>query len=135
MNNSIVDKFTKTFFTKQFIIFVIIGVINTFSTTAFSTIYKNFIDPNIAFDLGYASGILVSYTLNSLITFKEKLGVVRLVKFAISNIPNFIIQKIVVLIVINILVWPSIIAYGLAAIIGVPVTFLIMKLFAFRKKN
>ncbi|MBE6048953.1 MAG: GtrA family protein [Clostridium sp.] len=135
MNNSIVDKFTKTFFTKQFIIFVIIGVINTFSTTVFSTIYKNFIDPNIAFDLGYASGILVSYTLNSLITFKEKLGVVRLVKFAISNIPNFIIQKIVVLIVINILVWPSIIAYGLAAIIGVPVTFLIMKLFAFRKKN
>ena len=51
MNNSIVEKFTKTFFTKQFITFVVIGVINTFSTTVFSTIYKNFIDPNIAFDL------------------------------------------------------------------------------------
>ena len=90
---------------------------------------------NIAFDLGYASGIIVSYLLNSLITFKEKLGFVRFIKFGISNIPNFIIQKIVVLIVINILTWPSIIAYGLAAVIGVPVTFLIMKLFAFKKKK
>ena len=49
MNNSIVEKFTKTFFTKQFITFVVIGVINTFSTTVFSTIYKNFIDPTLYF--------------------------------------------------------------------------------------
>lgn len=135
MSNSIVEKFTKTFFTKQFITFVVIGVINTFSTTVFSTIYKNFIDPNIAFDLGYATGLVVSYLLNSLITFKEKLGIVRFIKFGISNIPNFVIQKIVVLIVINVLAWPSIIAYGLAAVIGVPVTFLIMKLFAFKKNK
>ena len=134
MNNSIIYKFTKTFFTKQFITFVLIGVVNTFSTTILVTVYSNFINANLAFDLGYASGIVISYLLNSFVTFKEKLAFVRFIKFAISNIPNFIIQRIVVAIVLGIFGLPSFVAYGLAAIIGVPVTFLIMKLFAFKKK-
>lgn len=134
MNNTVVDKFVKTFFTKQFISFVLIGVINTFSTTILATIYSNFINPNLAFDLGYASGIVISYTLNTLVTFKEEFSFVRFIKFAISNIPNFVIQRIVVAIVFGLLGLPNFVAYGLAAIIGVPVTFLIMKFFAFKKK-
>ncbi|MGG7153651.1 GtrA family protein, partial [Clostridium neonatale] len=56
------------------------------------------------------------------------------IKFAISYIPNFIIQNIVVIIVFNIFNYDKIIAYILAAIIGVPVTFVLMKFFVFRKR-
>ncbi|WP_236898108.1 GtrA family protein [Clostridium beijerinckii] len=132
--DNIVQKFKNTFYTKEFVTFLIIGVINTFNGTVFSYIYSSFLNENIAFIVGYISGLIISYLLNSLITFKEKLQLNKFIKFAISYIPNFIIQNIVVIIVFNLMGLNKIIAYLLAAIIGVPITFILMKFFAFRKK-
>lgn len=133
--NSFIEKFKDTFLSKQFIIFVIIGIINTFNGTVFSYIYSSFFNENIAFIFGYISGLIISYILNSFITFKEKFAFKKFIKFAISYIPNFIIQYIVVLIVFNLMGLNKLIAYLLAAIIGVPVTFVLMKFFAFNKNN
>lgn len=130
-----ITKIKQTFLTKQFIIFVIIGVINTFNGSFFSYIYSLFLNSSIAFGVGYISGLIISYILNSLITFKEKLNFKKFIKFAISTMPNFIIQYIVVLIVINILDMHQIIAYILAAAIGVPVTFILLKFFAFKNDD
>ncbi|NSB14858.1 GtrA family protein [Clostridium beijerinckii] len=132
--DNIVQKFKNTFYTKEFVTFLIIGVINTFNGTVFSYIYSSFLNENIAFIVGYISGLIISYLLNSLITFKEKLQLNKFIKFAISYLPNFIIQNIVVIIVFNLMGLNKIIAYLLAAIIGVPITFILMKFFAFRKK-
>ena len=134
MNNAI-KKLKNTFFTKQFITFVIIGVINTFVGTLFSYIYSSFLNENIAFVFGYITGLFISYILNSFITFKESLEFKKFMKFAVSYIPNFIIQNIVVIIVFNIMGLNKLIAYVLAAIIGVPITFVLMKFFAFRSND
>ena len=131
----LIDKFKDIFFSKEFIVFVIIGVINTFNGLIFSYIYSSFLNENIAFIFGYISGLIISYILNSYITFKERLDFNKFVKFTISYIPNFIIQNIIVLIVFNIMGVYKLIAYGLAAIIGVPITFIFMKFFAFSNKN
>ena len=131
--STIVDKIKNTFFTKEFIMFVIIGIINTFNGVIFSYIYSSFLNENLAFIVGYISGLFISYLLNSYFTFKENLELKKFIKFAVSYIPNFIIQNIVVIIVFNIMGWHKLIAYGLAAIIGVPVTFILMKIFAFKK--
>ncbi len=132
--DNIIKKFKATFLSKQFIIFVLIGIINTFNGTVFSYIYSSFLSPNIAFIPGYISGLLISYVLNSLITFREKLSFKKLIKFTISSIPNFIIQYIVV-ITCTMMGINKLFAYMLAAIIGVPITFLFMKFFAFSNKN
>lgn len=132
--NNIIKKFRATFFTTQFIIFIVIGIINTFNGTVFSYIFSNFLRPNIAFLPGYISGLLISYLLNNFITFKEKLSFEKLIKFAISSIPNFIIQYVVV-IICDIIGLDKLIAYILAAIIGVPVTFILIKFFAFSSIN
>ena len=132
--NNVIQKFKDTFFSKQFIIFVIIGIINTFNGTVFSYIYSNFLSANVAFLPGYISGLLISYILNSFITFKEKLSFQKLIKFTVSSIPNFIIQYIVV-IICNIMGLHKLFAYMLAAIIGIPVTFLLLKFFAFNEKS
>lgn len=132
--NNFVESFKKMFFSREFLSFVIIGVINTFNGVVFSYIYSNFLNENFAFVFGYISGLIISYILNSKITFKERLKLMKFVRFAISYIPNFIIQNIVVVIVFNIMGWHKLIAYGLAAAIGVPVTFILIKLFAFNKK-
>lgn len=129
------SKIINFFMNREFIIFIIIGIINTFNGMIFSYIYSSFFNENIAFIFGYISGLIISYILNSYFTFKEKLNFIKFIKFTISNIPNFIIQNIVVLIVFNMLGMNKLIAYALAAIIGVPVTFVFMKVFAFRKSE
>lgn len=125
----------KMFLSREFLAFLIVGVINTLSNIVFSTIYSLFI-PNttVAFFPGYITSNLVSYILNSKLTFKEKLGFVRFIKFFISYIPNFVIQTVIVYLFDHFIHGPSVIAYAVAAIIGVPVTFVFMKIFAFKRK-
>lgn len=129
-----IAKVKQIFFNSQFICFLIIGGINTLSGSVFSWFYSAIMGPIMAFIPGYMSGIIVSYILNSLFTFKERLSIEKLFKFAFSTIPNFLIQFITVLIVVDILELHKLFAYALAAVVGVPVTFIILKLFVFIKK-
>lgn len=130
---NIIEIARKVFLNREFILFIIIGVINTFNGVVFSFIYSSLLNENIAFILGYISGLIISYLLNSYITFKEKFSFNKFIKFTVSYIPNFLIQNIVVIIILNILGLHKLIAYCLAAIIGIPVTFILLKFFAFRK--
>lgn len=131
----LIKRITNIFFNKEFIFFILIGIINTFNGVIFSYIYSSIFNENLAFILGYISGLIISYILNSFITFKDKLAFRKFIKFAISYIPNFIIQNIVVILVFNILGLHKLIAYMLAAIIGIPVTFILLKFFTFNKNN
>lgn len=130
-----ITKLKQIFFNRQFIYFLIIGCVNSLSGIVFSWIYSAIMGPIVAFIPGYISGIMVSYILNSIFTFKETLSIEKLFKFALSTIPNFLIQFIAVLIIVNVLGLHKLFAYVLAAIIGVPVTFVILKLFVFIKKQ
>ncbi len=124
------------FLSREFLSFVVVGVINTLSNVVFSTIYSLFIhNTTLAFFPGYITSNVVSYILNSKLTFKEKLGFVKFIKFFVSYIPNFIIQTVIVWLFDTFIHGPSVIAYAIAAVIGVPVTFVFMKIFTFRKKE
>ena len=132
---STIKKIKEIFLTKQFFNFLIVGVINTINGILFSYIYSMFLDVNISFVIGYITAMTISYILNSLIVFKESMMFGKYIKFCISYIPNFIIQNVFVLIFYNTLEWNKLIVFVLAAIVGVPVTFIIMKFFAFNKKK
>lgn len=126
----------KMFLSREFLSFLIVGGINTVSNIIFSTIYSMFI-PNttIAFFPGYITSNIVSYLLNSYLTFKEKLGFVKFIKFFISYIPNFVIQTVIVYLFDRFVHGAPVLAYAIAAVIGVPVTFVFMKIFAFKKEK
>lgn len=130
-----VKKLKNIFFTKEFFTFLIVGGINTINGIIFSYVYSLFLGVNVSFVLGYVTAMTISYLLNSTLVFKEDMGVIKYIKFCISYIPNFIIQNIFVLIFYNMLHWNKLIVFALAAIVGVPVTFIIMKFFAFNKKD
>ncbi len=133
-----IKKIKETFFTYNFIMFVIIGVINTLNSVWISYLLSLIFDANLSFVIGYIISLGIAYILNSVFNFKTKLDFIRFIKFAVSYIPNFIIQNVVVIVVYNILGFNKLIAYALAAIIGIPVTFIILKVFAFKvgdKKN
>ena len=97
--------------------------------------YSMLLGANAAFAAGYITSLLVSYLLNSTLVFKEKLETLKCVKFCISYIPNFIVQNLCVMLFYNLLHFPKLITYALAAVIGVPLTFLFIKIFAFKKKS
>ena len=130
-----VKKLKNVFLSKEFFNFLVVGGINTINGILFSYIYSIFLDVNVSFIAGYITAMTISYFLNSILVFKEDMGFTKYIKFCISYIPNFIIQNIFVLIFYNILGWNKLIVFALAAIIGVPVTFIIMKFFAFNKKE
>lgn len=128
-------KLINTFFARDFLVFLIVGCINTLNGVLFSYLYSLFLDANLSFVVGYITSLVISYLLNSFFTFKEKLNFKMFIKTCISYIPNFIIQNVVVLVVYNIMGLHKLIAYVLAAAIGMPITFLLMKFFAFGKKT
>lgn len=126
----------RIFLSKQFIIFVLVGCVNTCNGVLFPILFSLVIENmNLAYMISYIPSLTISYVLNSYFTFKEKhLSFTKCIKFMISYLPNFLIQNVVFFVVYNLLELPKIIATILAAIIGLPVTFLIMKLFTFKKE-
>ena len=129
-----IKKMKQLFLNKQFITFIVIGGVNTVSSAIFSSFYSMLLGDVEAFIPGYVTGILVSYILNTIFTFKDRFKFKKLIQFAISTIPNFLIQFIMVYVGVHLLHINNIICYGIAAIVGVPITFAILKLFVYRNQ-
>lgn len=131
--------YTAMFLSVQFLTFLAIGVVNTLSTTVFATILDavkgllHLADPyRVTFILGYCLSLVLSFFLNTYLTFRQKPTWRRFVKFPVSYIPNFIIQYGCVWL-FTMLGMGRTLAYLIAAVIGIPVTFLTMKLFVYKK--
>lgn len=130
-------RFKRTFFTRCFIFYALIGCLNAVNNILFSGFYSRFMNPNIAFVLAYITWLSISYVLNSFLSFRQPLSFVRYIKFSISYIPNFLVQNLTIFIVYNLLDAKKMIAYVIAALISGPMTYIILKIYAFsfKRKN
>ena len=123
------------FWSRSFLIFLLIGGINTFDCTILASfLIWTGIDGNLAFNIGYITSNIIAYWLNSIFLFPEPLRLARYGRFFLSYIPNYLIQNIIVFMVYNLLGLPSVVSFLLAAVIGLPVTFLLVKLFVFQRR-
>jgi len=59
-------------------------------------------------------------------------GMGTLTNFIVSYIPNFLILFTFVLIFLNLLHWNKVIVYALAGLLGLPLTFLLVKMMVFK---
>ena len=115
------------FWSRSFLIFLLIGGINTFDCTILASfLIWTGIDGNLAFNIGYITSNIIAYWLNSIFLFSEPLRLARYGRFFLSYIPNYLIQNIIVFMVYNLLGLPSVVSFLLAAVIGLPVTFLLV---------
>jgi len=129
------DKIKKTYFSKDFILFVFCGGMGTLTNFIFSLIISITLNPSVSYILGYAISLFVAYSLNAKLIFHRKIVCRDFIKFVISYIPNFLILFSFVLIFLNILHWNKVIVYALAGTLGLPLTFLLVKIFAFNKRG
>jgi phosphoserine phosphatase/putative flippase GtrA len=132
---SVIAKIKNTYLSKDFIIFVFCGGTGTLVNFVFSLLISVMVNPSIAYIGGYAISIFITYSLNALLIFHTKLNFAGFIKFIISYIPNFFILYTFVLIFLNILGWNKILVYGLAGLLGLPVTFILVKLITFNKNS
>lgn len=125
-------RWMRTWISPEFFRFWCVGCVNMAASWSLEALWSLVLPANPAFAAGYAMSLLVSFTLNSKVTFKVPMSFYRFWRFALSYIPNFIVQMLSVFVLYNLLHWPHLLCYFLAAIIGTPVTFLCLKFFAFR---
>lgn len=128
-------KFKSGVFNFDFIIFVFCGGIGTLTNFVVSSIVSRKINPVLAYAVGYSVSLFVTYILNMLYIFRQKMNLKNFIKFVISYIPNFLILFLFVYIFINKVGLNKYLVYLLAAIIGLPVTFVILKIKTFKDKK
>lgn len=127
-------RWMRTWISPEFFRFWCVGCVNMIVAWGLEVLWSFVLPPNLGFAVGYAMSLLVSFVLNSKITFQAPLTFYRLGRFVLSYIPNFLVQNLSVLLFYNLLGLPNMLTYYLAALVGTPVTFVCLKFFAFREK-
>lgn len=123
------------FLSREFLLFLVVGCINTFLCSFLAELLTPlFGNANVAFNAGYLLSNINAYILNGWLVFPTHLTLARYVKFFLSYVPNYIIQNIIVLVFYNWLGLPSLVSFLIAAVLGVPITFLFVKIFAFGRR-
>lgn len=120
---------------KEFIKFIIVGCVNTLIGVILSALIAMKFGAVTSFLLGYWISLIISYFLNSKYVFHEKYSFIKLIKFKISYIPNFTIQVATVYLLVEKLDILPILIYALSAAISVPITFVMLKLITFKRKE
>ncbi len=127
-------KIKNTFFSQNFIKFCALGVINSFNDALFSSIFHYFMQENVAAVAGYAVALTIAFFLNSHFIFKKQPSFKGYARFCLSYIPNFLIYFSVTFVTITWLKLPQFWGTIAAAAVGGPVTFVVLKIYAFGKK-
>ncbi len=111
-----------------------LGVVNTFNDAFFSWLAHFVMQENVAAVLGYFIALTIGFFISCRVIFKTTPTLSRYIRFGVSYIPNFIIYFLVTFITINTMELPQFWATVLAAMAGGPITFVIIKVYAFGKK-
>jgi putative flippase GtrA len=130
---TVFEKIKKTYFTRNFIVFVFCGGMGTLTNFIVSLIVSMILNPTVSYVFGYGISLFATYSLNAKLIFHQKIAYKRFIKFVVSYIPNFLILFTFVLVFFSLLHWNKVVVYALAALLGLPITFLLVKIFAFNK--
>ncbi len=128
-------EFVYSFISRNFVMYSLIGTINTLDTAIFSALLAFVLDEHISSYLGFVLSLSVGYILNAKINFKHRLAFSEYLKFMASYVPNFLIYIAISTIAISVWDWPPFWATVTAALAGVPVTYALMRFYAFGNKN
>lgn len=127
-------KLKNIFASKKFLKFCGLGIINTFNDALFSWIFHFFLQENVSAVLGYAVAVTIAFFLCCRFIFKRRPSIDMYIRFVSSYVPNFIIYFLVTFITINVLQLPQFWATVLAAMTGGPITYIIIRFYAFGLK-
>ena len=113
----------------EFLKYAIVGCINTadyyLSYLIFMDIFK--FSYKISFIMGYVVSIVGSYFLNTYFTYKQKPSVKKFLIFPLTYIPNFIIQYLGMILLVDRINMSRKVAPVITALVATPITFFVTK--------
>jgi putative flippase GtrA len=80
------------FMNKDFVKFLFVGGFNTLVTYVIYLFFLMYFQYNIAYGIAYVVGILSSYLMNSLIVFKEKLSIKKIIQFPFVYLFQYLVS-------------------------------------------
>ena len=124
------EKIKDKFFNKKFLTFCFIGVINTLLAQVIYIVLvgNDLLEPGVSSVVGDVLTIAVSYVLNMKLTYHEKMSLKSAISFPVSYISGTIINMLVVLLVVDILHFPKIIAKAISLPITIPLNYVCVSL-------
>ena len=113
----------------EFLKYAIVGCINTadyyLSYLIFMDIFK--FSYKISFIMGYVVSIVGSYFLNTYFTYKQKPSVKKFLIFPLTYVPNFIIQYLGMILLVDRINMSRKVAPVITALVATPITFFVTK--------
>lgn len=134
MNIPTMRELKEHFLSREFILFLAIGCVNTFDCSLLSTLLAPFLgDINLAFNVGYMLSNVIAYLLSACFVFPTPLSWLGWVRFFLSYVPNYLVQNVLVVALYNLMGIPPVRSFIISAVLGIPATFILVKFFAFGK--
>lgn len=127
-------RFIRPYLSLDFLRFIICGGIGSLIGISFAILLSSIINPIVSYVCGYTLGNVITYMFNSSLLFYSKKSIRGFGRFFISYIPNFFILLSVVYVSINYLHINIIVSYLLAALLSLPISFILVKIFAFKRR-
>lgn len=121
---------------KEFLRYTVVGCINTLIYYISYLVFMNIFNFSyrISFVAGYVISIIFSYFLNTYFTYKEKPSLKKFLLFPLTYIPNFIIQYIGMILLVDHFDMNRKLAPIITAIVSTPITFFVMRYVIKKKK-
>ncbi|WP_411735476.1 GtrA family protein [Paenibacillus sp. M2] len=113
---------------KEFLKFLISGGINTLATYLMYLLLLLFYNYSISYSISYVAGIFLSYYLNSVFVFKEKISFRKFLKFPVVYIVQYLVNMLLMYILVEYAQMHAQIVPLVAMVITVPITFLLSKM-------
>lgn len=137
------------FWEQSFFRFLVVGGVNTalgylltlfLRLSLFSEVPKWVLLPNVLeFDVSNTVMFIIllplAYTLQAVFAFRQPWRFRRLMIYPLSSIPNYLLQQGFILLFETVLSIPYIIAYGLAAILPIPLMYIVVKFLVGQSKK
>ncbi|MEC0227957.1 GtrA family protein [Paenibacillus alba] len=118
----------KRFFTKEFIRFIVVGMLNTLLTYLVYLLLNNLLNYNTAYAVGYIMGLVFSYFMNTIFVFKGSLTLKKGLQFPFVYLLQFILSECILFILVDQLHFNKTSAPLVVVILTIPITFLLSKL-------
>lgn len=119
-----------------FVRFLVAGGFNAGTCVLFASLLSLVVAPTVAFVLGYAGSLTLSYFVNAVFVFRDpRRTPAQFVRFCLSYLPNFAIQYGAVHVMVHALHLPAALAFLIAVAVAVPLTFVLLSAFAFSKRR
>ncbi len=128
-------KVARTFVSRHFLMYIIIGSFNTLNTAVISHLLSKIIYDYPSSYLAFVIALSIGYVLNAKVNFHHKLMLSEYLKFMSIYIPHFIIFAAISTIALSIWNFPPFWATVTASVAGAPITYLVMRFFAFGSKK